>query len=181
MRRPCRPRPARGSTVSSASPTGRRGAIVTRAAEPAVFDAAAGEGRSRLRRPPLVAGAPEPIVLDLPVARGEPAVLQYLAVAADPWPGAVAVWRANDGGSFVFDRTVDLPAIVGRTLGPLGSRPALALGPTNAVDVALARGMLASVPDEEALGGANLFAVKGADGRWEIFSAARADLIAAQT
>jgi hypothetical protein len=154
--------------------------IVTRAAEPSVFDAAAGEGTKPVRRPPLVAGAPEPIVLDLPVARGEPAVLQYLAVAADPWPGAVAVWRANDA-DFVFDRTVDLPAIVGRTLGPLAPGPLWRWDTTNAVDVALARGMLASVPDEEALGGANLFAVKGADMRWEIFSAARADLIAAQT
>jgi hypothetical protein len=47
--------------------------------------------------------------------------------------------------------------------------------------VELARGAVASVADEEALAGANLFAARGGDGRWEIFSAARAELVAART
>jgi hypothetical protein len=116
----------------------------------------------------------------MPVARGEPTVLQYLAVAADPWPGAVAVWRGGEGG-FAFDRMVDLPAVAGRTLTPLPPGPLWRWDTTSVVDVALARGTLASVSDEEALAGANLFAVKGGDGRWEIFSAARAELVAEKT
>ena len=97
-RRHARPADRGRSAAPSCGPHRRRSArrIATRAVEPSVFDAAAGEGTKPVRRPPLVAGAPEPIVLDLPVARGEPTVLQYLAVAADPWPGAVAIWRAND-------------------------------------------------------------------------------------
>ena len=135
--------------------------IVTRAAEPSVFDAAAGEGTKPVRRPPLVAGAPQPIVLDLPVARGEPAVLQYLAVAADPWPGAVAVWRSNDA-DFVpsTGRSTCRRSSGARSGRSLPARSGVGTRRTR-VAVALARGMLASVPDEEALGGANLFAVQG--------------------
>jgi hypothetical protein len=154
--------------------------VSTRAAEPAVFAGPASEGMKPPRRPPLVAGAPEPIVLDLPVARGEPTTLQYLAVAADPWPGAVAVWRGGEEG-FVFDRMVDLAAVAGRTLTPLPSGPLWRWDTTSVVDVALARGTIASVGDEEALAGANLFAVRGGDGRWEIVSAARAELVAEKT
>jgi hypothetical protein len=155
--------------------------ISTRAAEPAVFHVPVSDAARQPRRPPLVAGAPEPILLDLPAARGEPTVLQYLAVAADPWPGAIAVWRANGGGGFAFDRLAELPAMVGRTLGPLGPGPLWRWDPKTTVDVELARGALASVADEEALAGANLFATRGGDGRWEIFSAARAELVAART
>ncbi|HEX8167773.1 MAG TPA: glycoside hydrolase/phage tail family protein [Beijerinckiaceae bacterium] len=154
--------------------------ISTRAAEPSMFDAPAGEMTRLPRRPPPLAGAPEPVVLDLPVARGEPTVLQYLAVAADPWPGAVAVWRAGETG-FAFDRAIDLPAAIGRTLTPLPPGPLWRWDTTSVVDVVLARGTIASVGDEEALGGANLFAVRGGDGRWEIISAARAELIAEKT
>ncbi|HEX8665731.1 MAG TPA: glycoside hydrolase/phage tail family protein, partial [Beijerinckiaceae bacterium] len=154
--------------------------VSTRAAEPSVYTAPAGEGTRPPRRPPLVAGAPEPILLDLPVARGEPTVLQYLAVAADPWPGAVAVWRGGEGG-FVFDRTVDLPAVAGRTLTLLPTGPLWRWDTTTVVDVALARGALPSVSDEEALAGANLFAVRGGDSRWEILCAARAELVAEKT
>jgi hypothetical protein len=155
--------------------------ISTHAAEPAVFDAPAGVGPKQPRRPPLVAGAPEPIVLDLPAARVAPTVLQYLAVAAEPWPGAVAVWREKEGGGFAFDRMAELPAVAGRTLAPLGPGPLWRWDAKTVLDIELAHGAVASVVDEEALAGANLFAVRGGDGRWEILSAARAELVAART
>jgi hypothetical protein len=45
------------------------------------------------------------------------------------------------------------------------------------LNIVLSSGALSSVDDEAALSGRNLFALQGADGRWEIFSAARAELI----
>jgi hypothetical protein len=150
--------------------------IATRAVEPAVFETpGAGLAKPR-RRPPSVAGRPEAIVLDLPVARGEPAALQYLAVAADPWPGAIAVWR-GDGQSFGLHRLVELPAMVGRTLTPLAPGPLWRRETTSSLEIVLSSGSLSAVDDDTALAGGNLLAVKGEDLRWEIFSAAHAELI----
>jgi hypothetical protein len=47
--------------------------------------------------------------------------------------------------------------------------------------VEISSGALSAVDDEEAFAGGNLFALQGADGRWEIFSAARAEMIAERT
>jgi hypothetical protein len=128
-----------------------------------------------------VPGRPEAIVLDLPMARGDPAPLQYLAVAADPWPGAVAVWRSDDGASFTFQRLVSLPAIAGRTLTSLPPGPLWRWDPLAVVDVQLARGGVASIGDEQALAGGNVFAVQGLDGRCEILAAAQAELVGDKT
>jgi hypothetical protein len=130
-----------------------------------------------LKRPPAVVGRPEAIVLDLAAARGDPPGLQYLAVAADPWPGAAAVWRSADGASYALHRIVDLPALVGRTLTTLPPGPLWRWDNVATFEVELSSGALASVADEAALAGGNLLAVRGADGAWEILSAARAELI----
>ncbi len=107
-------------------------------------------------------------------------MLQWLAVAADPWPGAVAVWRSGDGASFALHRIVGLPAMIGRTLTALPPGPLWRWDPLATAEVELSSGALASIGDEAALAGGNLFAVQGPDGCWEIFSAARAELIGAR-
>jgi len=116
-------------------------------------------------------------VLDLPAARGSPAGLQYLAVAADPWPGAMSVWRSADGASFALHRTLVLPAVIGRTLNPLGPGPLWRWDARSTLEVEISAGAIASVPDAAALAGESLFALQGPDGRWEILSVARAELI----
>ena len=45
----------------------------------------------------------------------------------------------------------------------------------------ISTGALSSIDDEAALAGRNLFALRGADSRWEILSAARAELIGERT
>jgi hypothetical protein len=154
--------------------------ISTRAVEPSVFATPGVPPVPSGKRPPPVAGRPAALVLDLSAARGEPTALQWLAVAADPWPGAVAVWRASDGASFALHRIVALPAVIGRTLTALPPGPLWRWDPLATADVELSSGALASIGDEAALAGGNLFAVQGPDGRWEIFSAARAELIGAR-
>jgi hypothetical protein len=151
--------------------------ISTRAVEPAVFETPGAAVSRPSRRPPAVVGKPEAIVLDLAAARGDPPGLQYLAVAADPWPGAAAVWRSADGASYALHRTVDMPALVGRTLTGLAAGPLWRWDDLSVFDVEVSSGALASITDEAALAGGNVFAIRGADGAWEILSAARAELI----
>ena len=121
--------------------------------------------------------------LDLPVERGDPVPLSYLAVSADPWPSAVAVWRsAGEGAPLTLHRTIDHPACLGRTLAPLPPGPLWRVDRTTRLDVTLrhAEG-LSAIGEAAALAGGNLFAVIGADGAIEILSAARAELIGAET
>jgi hypothetical protein len=117
------------------------------------------------------------VVLDLPAATTEPPVLQWLAVAADPWPGAVAVFRSEDGASFDLHRIVPAPAMIGRTLTGLGPGPLWRFDRVNTVEIEVSSGHLASVGEGGALGGLNLFALVGPDGRCEILAAAEAILV----
>jgi hypothetical protein len=53
--------------------------------------------------------------------------------------------------------------------------------PAAALEVRISTGSLAAIPDERALAGGNLFAVQGTEGRWEILSAASAELVGERT
>jgi hypothetical protein len=155
--------------------------ISTRAVEPAVFERPGSSIARPVRRPPPVPGKPMVVVLDLPAALGEPAPLQYVAVAADPWPGAMTIWRSGNGASFVPARVVDLPAVIGRTRTALTPGPLWRWDPQAVLDVEISSGALSAVDDEAALAGRNLFALQGPNGRWEILSAARAEMIGERT
>ncbi|MGI6245176.1 MAG: baseplate multidomain protein megatron [Pseudochelatococcus sp.] len=130
---------------------------------------------------PLLPGPPDVTVLDLPIVAAAPAPLQAMAVFADPWPGREAVWRAGEGGGFTLHAVAELSAIVGETLTPLGPGPLWRWDIGNSVDVRLRGGTLTGIDDAAALAGGNTLAVQGANGRWEVLSAARADLAAAGT
>ncbi|HEY8565734.1 MAG TPA: glycoside hydrolase/phage tail family protein [Beijerinckiaceae bacterium] len=153
-------------------------AVTTRAVEPAVFATPAGRSTPPRRPPPPVPGQPTLFVLDLP-ARGTGAVvLQSLAVAADPWPGAMGLWRSGDGGvTFDLHEVVQVPALVGRTLAALGPGPVWRWDALNAVEVELSGNGLAAISDEAALAGGNLLAIQGADGAWEVVSVAQVELV----
>ena len=155
--------------------------ISARAVEPAVFERPGLSFEKPVKRPPPVPGKPAVVVLDLPAALGDPAPLQYVAVAADPWPGAMTIWRSGDGTSFTPVRVLDLPAVIGRTTTALMPGPLWRWDPSGSLDVEMSSGALSSIDDEAALGGRNLFALQGTNGRWEILSAARAELIGERT
>jgi hypothetical protein len=120
-------------------------------------------------------------VLDLPVALGDPVPLQYIAVAADPWPGAVTVWRSGNGSSFTPYRILDMPAVIGRTKTALVPGPLWRWDQRATLDVEISSGALSAIDDEAALAGGNLFALQGTDRRWEILSAAQAEMIGERT
>lgn len=128
--------------------------------------------------PPAFPGPPFAVALDLPVDRGSPSVLQYLAVAAEPWPGDVAVWRSDgEGAALRASGFVDYPACLGRTLSALPPGPLWRFDRGAHLDVSLRNASgLASVDEGAALAGANLFALVAPDGTVEILSAASAVL-----
>ncbi|WP_336487290.1 baseplate multidomain protein megatron [Methylobacterium nigriterrae] len=136
-------------------------------------------------RPALSAfpGPPFALALDLPVDRGEPTPLQYLAVAAEPWPGDVAVWRADGPGApLALDRLVDYPACLGETLTALPPGPLWRFDRAARLEVRLRNdGALGAVGEAAALAGGNLFAVRAPDGTVEILSAAGAEMAGAGT
>ena len=150
--------------------------------EPSVFRGRPASWVDRRRHaPPAVAGPPFAVLLDLPASSARPEPLQYLAVAADPWPGAVAVWRSAGGASFTLQTVVDLPAIVGRTLGLFPPGPVWRWDRVSSLEVVLSSGGLATLDEEAALAGGNLFAVLGPEGACEIVTARAAMLIGERT
>lgn len=155
--------------------------VTTRAVEPAVFERPGSTIPRPVKRPPPVPGKPQAVVLDLPAAFGEPTPLQYIAVAADPWPGAMTIWRSGNGASFTPHRIVDLPALIGRTKTAFAPGLLWRWDMRATLNVEISTGALSSIDDEAALAGRNLFALRGQDGRWEILSAARAELIGERT
>ncbi len=114
-----------------------------------------------------------PLFLDLPLLTGqEVAHAPHLAVAAEPWPGVVAVYAApvEDAG-YALAQTVGAPATVGTSETALlaaapgvwdrGSALRVRFGTTAA---------LASAGEAALLAGANLAAVgDGSPGNWELF------------
>ncbi len=135
------------------------------------------------RRPvPALAGPPFAVALDLPVDRGSPTPLQMLAVSADPWPGAVAVWRAAEGAPLALHAHADYPACLGQTLTALGPGPLWRFDRAGRLDVRLRHaGALSAITEAQALAGGNAFALVGPDGAVEILSAAGITLIGAET
>ncbi|MGV7031959.1 baseplate multidomain protein megatron [Methylobacterium symbioticum] len=129
--------------------------------------------------PPALPGRPFAIALDLPADRFSPTALQYLAVAADPWPGSVAVWRgAGADGPLALHTVLDHPACLGRTLSDLPPGPLWRMDRRARLDVTLRHaGALASIEEAAMLAGGNLFAVVARDGGVEILGAAEAVLI----
>ncbi|APF37042.1 hypothetical protein BOQ54_06615 [Chelatococcus daeguensis] len=155
--------------------TARRAAA--RRLEPSVFSLPAVFQPLPGKPPPVLPGRPHVVVLDLPAAMQDPPVLQYLAAVADPWPGQVAVWRSSDGASFAPHLAADLPAVIGETIDPLPAGPVWRWDRQNRLTMRLGGGVLTSVGEGAALSGANLMAVRGPDGAWEIIAAADVELI----
>jgi hypothetical protein len=138
----------------------------------------------RRRAPPQPAplGPVHVVVLDLPtLTPAMPTVLTWLAVFADPWPGAVAVWRSLDGASYERLMIAEAPATVGETLDALPAGPVWRWDRATRVRVKLYGGALASATDLAVLNGRNAGAVRNANGAWEVLQFAQAELVDANT
>jgi hypothetical protein len=156
--------------------------ISARAIEPTVYDRALPALTPRSVPIPRFPGPPLVVALDLAIVRGTTPALQYLAISADPWPGAMAVWQANnDGSSYNLIGTVARPAIIGATLDTFGPGPASRLDLLNSLTVRIGQGALLSVSDADMFAGKTAMAIRGSDGNWEIFAYANAELVGTNT
>jgi GTA TIM-barrel-like domain/Putative phage tail protein len=147
------------------------------AIEPAIYLGAPRPAAGLRRSAPRFGGPPTVVVLDLAAAESGTPVLQRLAVAADPWPGAYTLWRAEDGGSFAPVLRIATRATVGETKTGLAAGPLWRLDRAASVDVQFPYGALQSVSLTAALNGGNLIAVEAPGQGWEILSFTSATLV----
>ena len=134
--------------------------------------------------PPVVAslGPPSAILLDLPLLPGtESPDAGYFATMMQPWPGAVAVYRAPEPSGFTLRALATRPAIIGTTRDPLAAGPISRFDKATRLTIELDFGTLASVTDLALLSGANAAAIEHASGRWEVIQFQHATLIAPNT
>ncbi|WP_118134891.1 glycoside hydrolase/phage tail family protein [Oceanicella sp. SM1341] len=148
-----------------------------------VYGAHSGAGRSyTIEKLPQV-GPVWSTFLDLPLLRGdEVAHAPWVAAAAEPWPGPVAVYDAAQDDGYELDTVLRSSAVVGETLDVIpAAQPWLwSRGP--AVRVKVAGGALEARSTIDVLNGANVAALRapGAED-WEIVQFRQADLVDADT
>ncbi|MCA8882333.1 MAG: glycoside hydrolase/phage tail family protein [Rhodobacteraceae bacterium] len=114
---------------------------------------------------------PSPVFLDLPLLQSDDVEhAPYLAVAATPWPGQVAVFSSGADSDYRLNTLVDQPVRVGITRSPL-NRASPGMPDRGApLQVEMLSGGLSAIPDIDLLNGANAVAIgDGTSGSWEIF------------
>lgn len=122
---------------------------------------------------------PSPVFMDLPLLRSDAVPhAPWIAVAARPWPGDVAVFGSGSTADFRLNTVVSRAGIVGVTRSSMAwAQPGL---PDRGAPlrVELSDGALSSVTREMLLSGANAMAIgDGGTAGWEIFQFERAELV----
>ncbi|CTQ34230.1 baseplate multidomain protein megatron [Jannaschia rubra] len=135
-----------------------------------------GSGRTR----PLAPLPVDATYLELPLLTGqEVAHAPWVAVAARPWPGAVALHASIDGSGYRFNRLIEAPSLVGATRTVLEpARPGI-WDRGDELLVQLDMGALSSVSETALLAGANAVAIgDGSIRGWEVLQFRDARLVA---
>lgn len=124
-----------------------------------------------------------PLFLDLPLMTGlEVPHAPHVAVAAEPWPGPVAVYASDSDAGYSLNTTVTGPSIVGVTESVLSPAAAGVWDRGDPLRVRFEVGSVASVQPARLLNGANLVAIgDGTAGLWELFQFRDAALVAPKT
>ncbi len=119
-----------------------------------------------------------PVFLDLPLITGnEVPYAPYLAVAANPWPGNVAVYASSNDEDYALREVIASQAVIGFTETPLIRATPGLWDEGAALRVNLIDGVLESRPRPTLLNGANLAAIgDGSTGNWEVFQFSNAML-----
>ena len=124
-------------------------------------------------------GAPEVAMLDLPqLTENHIPHHPLIAAHAVPWPGQMAVFRSPGSDGFELVTVFGTRARIGTLVNDLWSGPVSRFDHGNVMIVDLVSGTLESVTDMALFGGANVLAMEGAPGTWEILQAGSAELIA---
>ncbi len=153
--------------------------IEARSVEPFSFDALPVPERPREFDVITVYGPTDAYFLDLPLLRGdEPSQIGYITANADPWPGAVAVFRSPSTSGYELNTVIAARPTLGQTEFGFWSGPLHRYDRSNVLRVKLAYGELASITEEALLNGANYAAIQNEDGEWELIQFQTAELVA---
>ncbi|WP_374333025.1 glycoside hydrolase/phage tail family protein, partial [Aestuariivirga sp.] len=153
-----------------------------RSFDAAVQEAADAPGRGEAADTAIIYGPPAVQVMDLPLAETSATPhAPWIAAAAAPWPGALALYRRTGAAAFAYDSEIDTPASMGVLLQPLAAGPVDCFDRGSQLTVRLSSGAVFSKGLDELLQGANLAAVGSTATGWEILQFATAELIDVQT
>ena len=162
--------------ITEVADAGRR-EITALGIDPRVYDRLPAPSRDVPAVPPPVYGVPEIAFLDLPILRGDETPHDgYVACFQSPWPGGIAVYRSPDTSGYTLATLAQRPAVVGRTLAPLGPHAPGRWDRANALLVKLAAGALTGTTPAGLLEGRNLAALLRPDGTWEAVQFLNAEL-----
>lgn len=130
----------------------------------------------------VIYGPPAVQVMDLPLAETTTAPhAPWIAAAASPWPGGLAVYRRTGPASFAFDSEIETRASMGVLTAALPAGPLDCFDRGSVAEVRLTSGAVFSASAEELLQGANLAAIGSAATGWEIIQFATAELTGPQS
>lgn len=148
--------------------------------EPDVFQPSQFDEADAVLRPFVPAVPVTPVFLDLPLLTGEEVPqAPHLALTAEPWPGAVAVYASAEDANYALNTLVPGQSVVGVTENNLYAAPPGRIDRGEAVHVVLNGGALQSISDAALLAGGNVMAIgDGSPGNWEIFQFRDAQLLA---
>jgi hypothetical protein len=123
------------------------------------------------------------VFLDLPLLTGDEVPhAPHVAIAADPWPGSVAVWSAAEDAGYEVNRLVAASAVVGVTESPMSFHTPGTWDRGAPLRIRVSGGELASAGIDAVLNGANAMAIgDGSGANWEVFQFAEAVLVAPET
>ena len=156
--------------------------IEARSVEPFNLDGLPAPEREREIDVVTVYGPTAAHFMDLPLLRGdEPPHIGYIAAHAEPWPGAVAVYRSPTTSGYELNTIIGAQAMLGETVFGFYSGPLYRFDKSNVLRVKLAHGELASVTEEALLAGANYAAIENEDGEWELIQFQTATLVETAT
>ncbi|MFK7881082.1 phage tail protein [Roseobacter sp.] len=133
---------------------------------------------------PFVPAVPvSSLFLDLPLIKGDEVPhAPHIAATANPWPGAVAIYRSPSESDFRLTNQVPARSIIGTTQNELVTAAPGRVDYGAPLEVKLISGTLSSVEQNVMLSGANLAAIgDGTPDNWELFQFSNAELVDTNT
>ena len=124
--------------------------------------------------PATRAAEPELVLIDAPLLEGATSYGPLVAASGEPWISPVSVEAGRDLGLLTERSRLDLPAMMGRLLQPVGQGPSGRWDFGNTVHVAIDGAELSSASPSSVLAGANRFLLQGNEG-WELLSFCEAE------
>ncbi|MBY6055375.1 glycoside hydrolase/phage tail family protein [Leisingera daeponensis] len=144
----------------------------------AAYDLPPGRSRDSRISARDVYGPPSATFMNLPQLREDQLEHQpLLAVYARPWPGSMAVYKSPELDGYNLLASTSARAKMGVTASTFPAGPVSRWDDASELLVDMGADTLTGVTDAAALSGENVFAVEVSNGVWEVFAAARADLV----